>query len=133
MKVLVFLIYLGFIYGANECIPGCASCGNDNLCTRCEEEKVLADDGESCIDTCSGATPYKITKKDNGIYVSECGTSTECTGYYIYTEGKACKQDKCPTGSEEGDTEKVCVKKSSDFGGYLFSGIAIVLSLLIFI
>jgi len=105
MKILLFLLCLVAIYG-QVCVPesdDCATCREyPSLCTGCK----------------SGVTNKYL---HDGECVKDCPDWTDLTK-------RECIDTKadCPTGYVINDDKKTC----ESFGGYLFSGIAIVLALL---
>jgi len=94
-----------------KCGEDCKACTDGDSCTECIEEsgKEYLEDGQ-CIDKCS-------------------------EGMWIYVAEKKCfeSEDDCPPGThgEQEEDKNYCVETPAppSFGGYLFSGVAIVLAL----
>jgi proprotein convertase subtilisin/kexin type 5 len=82
--------------------PAAGTGSNPGTCTKCHAD---------CL-TCSGGT------------ASNCLTC-KATGK-TWLNGNTCVAD-CPEGTEEKEDDKTCVKS---FGDYLFTGVAIILTLL---
>jgi len=164
MKILLFLLCLVSIYGADDCktgetlIPDCIECGSpdDTECIDCGIGKFVGTNDKSCVTSCGNtfygdSTAKKclpcggncancqttattcLTCKPTGDFqwlqgstcLGECGA-----GKWIHEAGKTCydTEKQCPEGTvgEKRDNKNYC---EPAFGGYLFSGLAIVLAL----
>lgn len=133
----------------NACDESCETCeGKGNkACTSCPEDTYLEnkeckdectnylyEDENTCYDTCPGGT-YSVTNTKtcekchgdcatcNGSGASNCVTCGETKPYF---HENTCLTE-CP-GELEPNDEGVCAEAS--FGGYLFSGFAVLIALL---
>jgi len=105
MRILLFLLCLLSIY-VQACTPQdtvhCATCSTPTVCTSCKANAVNKYlNAGACTDVCPAWTD--LTKRVCIAGKNDCGA-----GYIIDDDKKTCE----------------------DFGGYLFSGIAIILALL---
>lgn len=123
----------------NSAITNCVKCSAANSCTDCDSKYyVNSESGCSqcatgCL-TCSGGTTAECQSCENGYYKNDTSTTEKCprcpTGCSTCSLINAdVKCSACSDGSTP--VNGVCsTGDGSDFGGYLFSGIAILIGLL---
>jgi len=120
MKILLLLLCLVSIYGANECldptdgVEHCGLCDEDEPteCFACKDGKFPSADGSTCeIDCPSDMLEYKITGQGAGGDETwgKCVTEADCTGFEGYSPVVAdneCK--KCAQGCTGCNKDHYC-------------------------
>ena len=113
--------------GGNVACTGCA----DNNCKTCTKDScsVCKDKFYMPTGTNAKCTACDATKCDTCTSATAC---LSCTGS-LYVQESTCV-DKCGAEYDEDTTNKKCTKKTSNadpnFGGYLFSGVTVLIAVL---
>ena len=125
--------------GCSKCHPACDECSGpgETKCVDCKPGYYL--DAGKCVScdpscaVCTGAGSTKCSRCNDGYYPLSATSCTACTvnGCKLCTEANKCVVCKEDHTINEAKTE--CAYTGTSFGSYIFCGIGILLSLLIFI